>query len=671
MTDFLAERCRSLLDRMNLKEKVQQLVGIRRMQSPANLRLGIPAFKCTDGPRGVGDQFQNATAFPVSIALAASWDPDLAFQVGKAIAREAKAKGRNWLLAPCINIVRDPRWGRAQESYGEDPYLTSCMAVPFVRAVQEQDVISCPKHLACNNQENLRREIDVRVEERALREIYLPAFQKCIQEGGAWSIMSAYNSVNGAFCCENAHLLTEILRQEWDFQGVVVSDWKSCQDTRRSLLAGLDVEMPKPIHYGRALLKAVKRGDVSEELVARSVSRVLRVKLQAGLFNGIPSFDPEVVNCEAHRVLALEVALSGTVLLKNEQQVLPLRRARLRSIAVIGPNAAIAQLGDHGSSEVVPFHSISPLQGIRETAGNNIQIHHEQGCGIESLDSDRESLEQALRLASECDVVVLVVGLDVTVEGEAFDRKDNTLQLPGRQAELIQSVAAANENIIVVVVGGSAVAMSDWLDHVPAVLHVWYPGEQGGLAIADLLFGNRNPSGKLPITFPEREDQLPAFPHFPDKKHSHYKEGIFVGYRYFDQRGRVPLFPFGHGLSYTKFQYDHLQVQLVGAREALRIEVRFSVTNTGSYAGAEVAQLYLRDAESRLERPPQELKAFQKVFLEIGQSRELHFSLAHEDLCYYDPDVRKWLAEPGLFEVRIGSSSRDIRLCQEFEVSVL
>jgi beta-glucosidase len=673
----LDERVEALLGRMTLDEKVRQLHGIGQMRAPGNRRLGIPAFRATDGPHGIGEavwrflfrHLDRATCFPVSIALAATWDPELAARVGAAIAREARAKGRNWLLAPCVNIARDPRAGRVQESFGEDPWLASRLAVAFVRAVQEQGVIATPKHLACHNQErdDGRRSVDIRVDERTLREVYLPAFKASVDEGGAWSVMTARHGVNGARCVESRYLLRELLKGEWGFRGVVVSDWETVRSTRLSAKAGLDVEMPKAVHYGRALARAVRAGEVDESTVDDAVRRVLRVKLLAGLFEPRRRRERRVVNCEAHRRLALEVARSSIVLLKNERGILPLSPELTPTLAVIGPHARVASLGDDGSSEVRPFYRVSPLRGLRERAGGRIELRHERGSGIRSPLAPRR-LRAAVELARRCHAAVVCVGLDATIEGEGHDRRGNRLALPRPQVELVEAVAGVNPNTIVLIVGGGAVSMRGWLEKVPAVLAAWYPGEQGGRAIADILLGMESPSGRLPITFPESEDQLPASPEFPERPAATYREGVFVGYRHFDRRGLTPLYPFGHGLTYTEFRYAGLAIGVEGTGLRLRVSVAFDVANVGERAGTEVAQLYVRDPVATVERPEKELKRFRRLALAAGESRRVGFELGHDDLAFWDAGRRAWTAEPGLYEVLVGGSSRDIRLRGEFRI---
>ena len=665
------ERIHLLLGKMRLDEKIRQLHGSGQMRTHTNRRLRIPALQATDGPHGIGEAVwrylyrdaDRATVFPVSIALGSTWDPRLAYEVGAAIAREAKAKGRNWLLAPDINIVRDPRGGRSFESFSEDPYLTARLGVGFVRGAQNERVIATPKHFVAHHQETHRRNIDVRVGERALREIYLPAFRAAVREGGALSVMAASHSVNGLACTENELLLRQVLKQEWGFGGLVVSDWKCMRSTESSLQAGLDVEMPKPLYYGPALAQAVAAGRLDESQIDDSVRRVLRTKLLGGLFDEERRLEPEAVHTHDHRNLALEVARTAIVLLKNERRVLPLR-LREGTLAVLGPNAAVARLGGRGSSTVRPFSSISPLEGIRQRAPAGLRVEFLACCSPDPAQRAAE-LERALETARTATAVVLVMGFSRGFEGESLDRVGHHLRLPLEQVELIRALTAVNAKTVVVLVAGSAVAMPTWGAQAPAILHAWYGGEQGGLAIAEVLFGEVNPAGKLPITFPKSVQQVPGFEGF-GQPHVSYDESIFVGYRYQDHRRLEPLFPFGHGLSYTEFSYRNLGVEVQGKGPTVRVTVAFEVHNTGERSGTEIVQVYVSDLEASLERPPKELKAFERIPLEPGESRRIEAELDWKALSFWDPTGHRWVAETGDFEVRVGSSSRDIRLRRVF-----
>jgi len=802
----IEERVNDLLSRMTLEEKIDQVSGESLMDTRRNDRLGIPPLKMADGPHGVTRV--KATCFPTAISMAASWDPDLVTRIGVAIAEETRARGRNVILGPCVNIHRTPLGGRNFESFSEDPYLAARMAVAYVKGVQSRKIATSVKHYACNNQEWERGTINVKIDERALREIYLPAFKAAVQEAGAWTVMAAYNRVNGPYCAANKRLLQDILKNEWGFKGLVMSDWGACHDTVDSANAGLDLEMPGPGRYFTApLLAAVKKGDVSEATLDDKVRRILRVKFLAGLFDGEDQ-GKGALNTAEHRALARTAGAHGIVLLKNERNILPLKREAIQSIAVIGPNAAVARLGGGGSSDVSPFYSVSPLEGIKNKCGENIPVHYSQGCPILSqltaipsthltptdgsegqhglrgeyfnnkdldgtpllpridpqidfdwgdgspaseVNADRFSARwtgklsppvsgtyelgmtsddgfrlyldgkllvnswvdqaalttvvsvdleagraydicaeyyenigdamvklgwqppgnpfaEATRIAAESDVAIVFAGLSSRIEGEGVDRHD--MELPGRQKALIEAIARTNRNTIVVLINGTPLVMSGWIDEVPAVVEAWYPGQEGGNAIADVLFGDVNPSGKLPTTFPRRLEDSPSHGNYPGKDGVvHYAEGIFVGYRYFDSRHVEPLFPFGHGLSYTQFEYSDLAISSRYNAADAQIQVSLNVQNIGDREGAEVVQLYVHDVEASVERPVKELKAFKKVNLKPGEKQAVTFELDRSALSFYDTDRREWVAEPGVFEILIGSSSRDIRLSKPFKLS--
>ena len=654
----------SLLARMTLEEKVAQLHGVGQMRGTVNRRLDVPSLQSADGPHGVGEAVwrllyrhtDRATAFPTAIAVAASWNQDLAASIGGAIAREARAKGRNWLLAPAVDLTRDPRAGRVFESFGEDPHLSGRLGAAYVRGVQRQGVIATPKHFVCHNHETLRSQIDVAVGERALRELYLPPFEAAVREGGALAVMAASHSVNGIHMTEHARLLDGVLKGEWGFAGLVVSDWKSTTSTDDSIRAGLDVEMPKAVHYGRALVEAVEEGRVPASLIDRAAARVLGVKLAAGLFERGPELDGRAIATPRHREIALEGARESIVLLANERGFLPLDLALGDTVVVLGPMAAHAVLGGRGSSVVRGVRPVSLETGLRRTAPDGIRV--------ETLGDWRDAARVA-RLATGATAVVLALGLGPEHEGEARDRVGNDLHLPAEQLRLIEQVAATTPSVAVVLFAGSAIAMDPWIDRVPAILHAWYPGELGGIAVAETLYGSVNPSGKLPLTLPRSASQLPAFATFPQRVTT-YREGVFVGYRHFDAAGLEPLFPFGHGLSYTEFEYSGLRVRPRGRGETTAIDVRFTVRNAGPRAGAEVAQLYVSDLDASVPRPPRELKGFSKVELAPGESRTLDLRLGWRDLAFFDEDAGAWTVEPGVFQVLVGASSRDIRLRQRF-----
>ncbi|HEU5379549.1 MAG TPA: glycoside hydrolase family 3 C-terminal domain-containing protein [Ktedonobacteraceae bacterium] len=810
-----------LLNAMTLAEKISLLAGSDLWHTTPIERLGIPALKMTDGPNGArGGTFVNgvtAACFPAGVALASTWNLELVERVGQALAQETKTKGARVLLAPTINIHRSPLAGRNFECFSEDPYLSARMAVAYVKGVQSEGVGATIKHFVCNDSEFERHTISSEVGERALREIYLAPFQAAVQEASPWLLMAAYNVVNGIAASEHPYLLTDILRKEWGFDGLVVSDWyTSVKSTAPAMNAGLDLEMPGPGFWrGEALLQAVQNGEVAEATIDESVRRLLLLLKRAGSFEHSAEEPEQAIDRPEHRALTRLAAAESLVLLKNAGQVLPLQHAALKSIAIIGPNARTARIMAGGSAQVNPHYQISPLAGIAAKVGDQVTLGYEPGCATHKqlplLDPDllradvegneyglkveyfanallegtpdrtalsrsseflwlgshptgahpqpfsmratasflpqeagpytfslssaglsrllidgqevidnwtrqtpgdshfgmgstsvtytadleagrsyalaleyskgegmilgairlgclppqaADALERAVALAGSADIALVFAGLNHEWESEGFDRVD--MNLPGEQNALIERVAAANKNTVVVLNSGAALAMP-WLDQVAAVLQAWYPGQECGNAIADVLFGDINPSGKLTQTFPVRLEDNPAYLNYPGENGKVlYGEGLFVGYRYYEKKCIAPLFPFGFGLSYTTFAYSglHLSAHEIGPQDLLHVS--FEVTNTGARAGKEVAQVYVRDSVSRLHRPPKELKAFAKVELEPGERKTVTLTLDRNALACYDDLERKWVAEAGEFEVLVGSSSQDIRAQEHF-----
>lgn len=629
-----------------------------------NTRLGIPLIIHDEGLHGL--LCNDATSFPQAIAMASSWHPELLEQVATAIGKEARSRGIRQLLSPTINIARDPRCGRTEETYGEDPYLASRMAVAFVRGVQSQGVVATPKHYAANFIGDGGRDSNaVHFSERLLREIYFPAFEASVREGGALSIMAAYNSLDGIPCSCNRWLLTKVLRDEWGFEGFVVSDYESVihiltkhavaadkqQVARKALEAGLDVELPQTDCYGGPLLKGLRQGTIPMKALDEAVRRVLAIKFRLGLFDD-PFVDEEqaeaICNNPAHQALALQMAREGIVLLKNDKGILPLAEG-ITSIAVIGPQADEIRLGGYSWNGYTKERIVTPLRGIQERA-RGIEIRFAQGCQVTG--DSKEGFAEAIEAASRSQVALLFVGNSWLTEGEQRDRAN--LDLPGVQAELIKQVAATGVPTVVVLINGSAVTMLDWIDRVNAVVEAWYPGEAGGTAIAEILFGDTNPSGKLPITFPRTVGQLPLY--------YNYKPSGRI-YDYVDLSGK-PLFPFGHGLSYTTFAYRNLRIRRL-RNETMR--VRLEIENTGERAGDEVVQLYVHDVVASLARPVKELKGFKRVSLQPHETQEVTFDIAVEQLGMYGADMR-YIVEPGEFEIMVGSSSEDIRLSGRVKV---
>jgi beta-glucosidase len=639
----LEERVEDLLSRMTLREKVEQLggiVGYDDMTSYGNFRLKIPPLKCADGPHGVR-WGEGSTAFPVPIAIAASWNPSLMYEMGIYMAKELKGHGRDVSLGPCLNICRDPRAGRSYEGYGEDPYLVGKMATAAVKGLQSEKVISTPKHYACNNIEIGRGGGPVVIDDWSLREIYLPAFKECIQQGEAWGVMGAYNKVNGDFCCENKYLLRDILKDEWGFKGFVISDWNATHSTVKSINAGLDLEMPRAYYYRDALYKAAKSGVVAEAVIDDAVKRILRVKFWAGLFEEQREENARLIGRKEYDEFCYKAAKEAIVLLKNEKNLLPLDKNEIKTIAVLGPLADKHTCGvDLGSSQINPAKFDTPIEGIKDKINTR---------KVKITDNPEEA-----------DVAIVFVGLSANVagrlEGEATDRKD--LRLPANQEALIEHVLAKNKKTVVVLIGGSAIATADWGKKAPAILDAWYCGQKGGHAIADVLFGDYNPAGRLPITFPVDAKQIP---YTGWNYNGEYKTG--VGYQYCDTKGVKPLYCFGYGLSYTTFNYSALKIVYGDGW----IGISVNVENTGSREGDEVVQLYLEDLQSSMPGPKKELKGFKRIHLKPHEMQRVAFKLTPDEMALYNKD-KKWVVEPGSFRVMVGSSSRDIRLSGIFKV---
>ncbi len=704
------KRVADLLKRMTLEEKASMLAGSGWMESMPIPRLGIPAIKMADGPLGVRSWAGSSaitglpgsplkvlsTSFPSGVAMAATWDTELVQREGQAIAQEVKALGRDMILGPTVNINRVPLWGRNFEGYGEDPYLAGRLAVAYVRGVQGEGVIPSVKHFDANNEEFERHRIDEQIDARTLHEIYLPAFKAAVQEGGAWSVMSAYNLVNGVHCAENKELLSGILKGEFGFKGFVVSDWGSTYSTAPTVNAGMDLEMPggQPMRNWLALpatqeagngagwltaekvLAEVKAGNITEATLNDNVGRILRVIFLSGIFDH-PHVGGGEVNTPAQAAVARQGATESIVLLKNDGHLLPLNTKKIHSIAVIGPNAAVARTGGGGSSLVEPKYAIAPLDGIKKLAGSSVKVKYALGVGMEGEDPAQDTpearaslLKAAVDAAAHADVAVVVVGRYDKIEREDFDVK--TMDLPAGQDELIQAVEQANPHTIVVLNTGDPVTMTRWIDKTPALLDMWYGGQEAGTALASILFGEANPSGKLPVSLPKEFKDSPAAANYPGVNLKvNYAEGIYVGYRYYDTKNVEPQFPFGFGLSYTKFEYRDLKVTpLVLAKSAGNNGAVVSLTlrNTGSRAGAEVAQLYVHDGHSKIDRPAHELKGFKRVELNPGESQTVAFTLGRAAFSYWSPETKGWVADPGTFEIQVGASSRDIRLRAPLEL---
>ncbi len=657
-------RIEDLLRHMTWAEKIALMSGQDKWRTAAIERLGIPALIMTDGPHGVRNEVAPGrttgptTAFPTGVSLAASWNPELVERVGAALGEETRGMGCDVLLGPCVNIVRHPLAGRNFESYSEDPCLAGQIGAAWVRGVQSRGVGASLKHFACNNQETERMRGNSVVDERALREIYLAHFQRIVQEARPWTVMCAYNRLNGAYCSENAHLLREILKGEWGFDGVVVSDWGANHTIAESARGGLDIEMPgPPKYYGNLLEEAVYTWQVEKEAVDDAARRVLRLLARVGKL-GPRDAPAGSVNTPEHQALAREAAEEAITLLKNERGVLPLSPRALHSLAVLGPNATCGVVSGGGSSYVEPPYRVSPLEGLQARLPEGA-IRYEEGCGHKvQPDEARATIAQAVDAARKAEVAVILAGYPDRYETEGADRPD--LGLTGHQDELIQAVAAANPNTVVVLNVGAPVAMP-WLESVVAVVLAYYPGLENGNAVARVLLGEVNPSGKLPVTFPKRLEDTPAYINYPGGREVRYGEGMFVGYRYYDARDVEPLFPFGHGLSYTSFTYSDLRLPAT-VQPGEPVQVAVTVTNSGNRPGKEVVQLYLHNVDTGLPGPIKALKRFAKVELQPGEARQVSWTLDERDLAFYNPVRQGWVVEPGSWEVLVGSSSRDIRV---------
>ncbi|WP_321333950.1 glycoside hydrolase family 3 C-terminal domain-containing protein [uncultured Bacteroides sp.] len=704
----IEERVEDALQRMTLKEKIAMTHAQSKFSSAGVPRLGIPENWMTDGPHGIRaevlwDEWYGAswtndscTAFPALTCLAATWDTDMAALYGKSIGEEARYRNKNVLLGPGVNIYRTPLNGRNFEYMGEDPYLSSQMVVPYVRGVQQNGVAACVKHFALNNQERYRGQINVEVDDRALHEIYLPAFKAAVEQGHAWAIMGSYNQYKGEHCCHNQYLLNDILKGDWGFDGVVISDWGGVHDTKQAIFNGLDMEFgswTNGMTWGKSnaydnyyladpYLKLIESGEVTEKELNDKVRRILRLEFRTNMSKDRPfgSF-----GTEEHALAGRTIAQEGIVLLQNRGNLLPVDPAKTKKILVVGENAVKRMTIGGGSSSLKAKYEISPLAGIEARVGKMAEVTYmpgyaspevaEQdkiGAKVEKkvIDADK-LLADAVSAAKDADVVLFVGGLNKD-DGQDCEGNDrSSLGLPYGQDKLIAGLAAANPNTVVVLVSGNAVAMP-WVKEVPSIVEAWYSGTEAGNAIASVLFGDVNPSGKLPFTFPVRlEDNAAiALGEYPgDSINEKYNESIFVGYRWVDKQKKVkPLFPFGYGLSYTTFEYGKVTADKKELTADDTITFTVNVKNTGAREGQEVVQLYISDKKSSLPRPVKELKGFSKVKLAAGEEKAVTFTIGKDALSFYDDIKHQWVAEPGKFEALIGASSADIKSRVAFEL---
>jgi len=682
----LDEKINTLIKQLTLEEKVSMLHANGIFSTVGVQRLGIPGLMTDDGPLGVREDVlegwapanlttDSATFFPNGSALAATWNLQLAYRYGVGLGEEARARKKYIILAPAFNIIRTPLGGRTYEYYSEDPYLNSRLAVQSVKGIQEQDIAACVKHYALNNQEVERGRINVEVDERTLREIYLPAFKATITEGGAWSIMAAYNKFRGAYCSENSYLLDTILRREWGFKGAVVSDWGGTHSTVNAANNGLDLEMGSRPPYNKyffadKLLDSVKAGKVSTETIDAKVRHILWVIYHTALS---PRNAKGALNTPEHSKAAYDIAAESIVLLKNEKQLLPLNTTAIKSIAVIGDNATRQfHLGGFGAG-VKAKYEVTALDGLKSRLGSKLAIKYAQGYSGVYIPAFRRKpgaapdtlnpalIEEAVQTAKSSDIVLLFIGGNRDYESEASDRKD--LSLPFHEQELVDAVTAANPNTIVVVVGGAPYDIRKIKQNNHTILWSWYNGSENGNALADVLLGKISPSGKLPFTFPADLNDCPAnaLGTYPGQNlQTEYKEGILVGYRWYDTKKIEPLFCFGYGLSYTNFQYAQLQVSKKNYNQGENITATVKIKNTGKYAGKETVQFYISKPGSAIERADKELKAFKKVMIAPGETVNISVTIPVSSLAYFDARSMKWIVEPGTYQLLAGTSSRDI-----------
>ncbi len=628
--------------------------GLRAYQSGGgNERLGLKPIYFTDGPRGV--RVNKATCFPVVMARGASWDTELETRIGEVVGIESRAVGATLSGGVCINLLRHPAWGRAQETYGEDPFLLGEMGAALSTGIQRHNVMATVKHFAANSIENARFKVDVQMTERVLREVYLPHFKRVIDSGCA-TVMSAYNKVNGVYCGHNRHLLRTILKEEWDFEGFVHSDWVKGVYGADAAEAGLDVENPDAVFFGENLEEAVEDGEVSEAAIDEAVRRILRTQFLFERRTDPQSYERQNICAPAHTALALEAAEKSITLLENRNDTLPFDRSQIKRIAVIGELADMVNLGDHGSSNVEPPYAVTPLEGLKIQAGNDVEIALYDG----------KDKDLAVKAAKDADAVVVVAGYtyedegefipgNIALEGLSGDDMDTIggdrtrLTLREEEEELILALSAANDKTVVALIAGSAVIMERWRHAPAAVIMLWYPGMEGGTALARVLFGDVCPSGKLPFTVPVSEDQLPFF----DKDADEIEYGLYHGYSKFEKEGLTAAYPFGYGLSYTKFSYGPVSVATKGDTATITCRV----TNEGDRPGAEVTQLYIGFEDSEIDRPRKLLKGFCRTDLEPGQSADVSFTVRCADVAWYDESIPGWAVEDIPYTAYVGGDS--------------
>ena len=694
-TSSTEAKINQLISQMTLAEKITMIHASSSFTSGGVKRLNIPELTTSDGPHGVRYEHgrvwkmqknvnDSGTYLPTGNALAATWNPELGYAFGSVLGSEAKWRGKDVILGPGINIIRTPLNGRNFEYMSEDPFLISKMVVGYIKGVQDQGISACVKHFMGNNQETERTKVNVLMSERALREIYLPGFKAAVMDGKVNTIMGAYNKFRGQYCTQNDYLVNKILKGEWGFQGVMMSDWGAVHSTYEGLINGCDLEMgtdlsmgPNPdynkFYFGDAVIPLVKSGKVPVSLLDDKIRRILRVMYKTNMMGGKRT--PGTYATKEHQATALKVAEEGIVLLKNDNHILPLKKS-IKSIAVIGANADRKNAMGGGSSQVKATYEITPLVGLKNIAGSNIKISYSPGYKIDkNAKADAALIKEAADAASKADVAIIIGGwihgydysiwADNAFDAEGYDKPN--MDMPFGQNELIQAVLKANPRTIVVIMGGGGIDMSQWVNQTNGIIQAWYPGMEGGNALAKIIFGDVNPSGKLPMSFPKHLADCPAHKlgEYPgDSIALNYKEGIFVGYRYYDTYKVEPQFEFGHGLSYTTFAYNKLNAKTTNGKAT----VTLSVKNTGKVSGAEVVQLYIHEEKTTVERPDKELKAFSKVFLKPGEEKQVTLQLNEDAFKYFDEVKMNWVHNPGKYKLLVGSSSRDIRKTTEISL---
>lgn len=652
------QRIDSLLSEMTLEEKVEQLYKAGAMHTADNTRLDIPGFVMADGPHGVRDGL--ATSFPVGIAMAATWDVELAEHVGFALGKEFLGKGKHQMLGPAIDLTRDPRNGRTPESGGEDPYLNALINSAVVKGAQSAGIIATAKHYNGKHKQSGRNDNDYSISQRNLLEHYGYNFRTLVQDAGVLSVMSAYNRVNGDQAAESTNLLSNILKDKWGFPFYVVSDWGAVHNSEKAITAGTDICMGSD-HYQNDLLNLVNSGNVSVDVINEAVRRVLRTKIISGMTDNYPVGDPSDVNSPEHQALCLEAGKKCLVLLKNQDNVLPLDKNSINKIAVVGPNAAVMQTDGTGSSWVSPFYTVTPKQGIENYVGAD-KVLYAKGCEISGTNYAND-VGAAIQYAKDADVVIYFGGLDPTQEGEGLDRANGSIELPGKQKDFIKLMAQYNQKVIVVLVSGGICGVNYFINDIEGLMQAFYPGQEGGNAIAQVLFGDYNPAGRLPVTLPASDSQLGD-----EITDFDFNNDYGFGYRWFDEKNLTPEFPFGFGLSYTTFSYSNLVVTPVSDYAGKTFTVTVDVANTGSRAGEEVVQLYLTEDPSYVPKPPKELKGFKRIYLEPGETKTVEFKITPNDFYYYSERMRSYVIDPGWYDVRVGGSSGNLPLKKTFEV---